>query len=230
MISAVIFPLGENEKHDLLLALQQNSASESLTSLVQRNLLQWLLAWTRRYLWEDVASKLKCTTVLAEADLNSLFFHLLENPVLFTGGGADDRLNQHINRKRPRMLRRHPPENIQRRLDLTNILVDFVMINTRIHLYTENRKSLHKTNTFESITLSSRLVSKRGGMLPFPQQNVYLMSCVTIVKEPLLIASLLPSRRHHSMHFQRHPHDKHTFDRRHTRQATATNTFNNHSH
>ena len=86
--------LSEEECLEIRQALQENYTLEQViiekwsTSLDITRLNQA----GRRYMLEDAASRSKCIAVLAKVKnhVDSLYFHLRENPVLFTGGNVDN--------------------------------------------------------------------------------------------------------------------------------------------
>lgn len=81
------------EKVDLQNALQQNYTLEEVRVLFKAFVpITELNKAGRRYLLDDGASRSKCIAVLAKVkhDIDSLFIHLRENPILCMGDSSGD--------------------------------------------------------------------------------------------------------------------------------------------
>jgi len=86
--------LSEEEEQELVLAFQQNFSIEDLWIDQNDELIRAICRLNkagRSYICKDANSKEKCIQVLDKVkdDLDCLYYHLRENPVLFTGDSAD---------------------------------------------------------------------------------------------------------------------------------------------
>jgi len=100
-------PFSDEEILEIRQALQENYTLEGITIGYERHFstITRLNQAGRRYIVQGhSASKSKCIGVLANPvvndNLDCLYFHLRENPVLFTGDGNHEKANRHNNNKR----------------------------------------------------------------------------------------------------------------------------------